>query len=82
MAQTRRMGKHKQKGGPTKSAEVFALPNYVLFLAELALPLFKLTRMGSRRMLIASASARFLRASFAVTMRVLGNRPRIAESYD
>jgi hypothetical protein len=49
MAQTRRMGKLNPKGGPIKSAEVFALPNYVPFLAGLAFLLPKFTRMGSWR---------------------------------
>jgi len=35
MAQTRRMGKHNQKGVPTKSAEVFALPNHLPSVPEL-----------------------------------------------
>jgi hypothetical protein len=42
-------GEAQPKGGPTKSAEVFALPNYVPFLAGLASPLLKLTRMGGCR---------------------------------
>jgi hypothetical protein len=49
MAQTRRMGKRNRKGGPTRSAEVFALPYYVPFLAGLAFPLLMLTRVDGCR---------------------------------
>ena len=49
VAQTRRVGKHNERAAPTKSAVVFALPNYVPFLARLALPFFKLTPIGGCR---------------------------------
>jgi hypothetical protein len=49
MAQTRRMGKRNQRADLPKSGEVFALPNYVPFLAGLAFLLLKLKRRATAR---------------------------------